>query len=224
MTNLGSCHHLTTQCPPAYLPVKTKYSARFLWSTTWKLNNLPETLYLWDDKLLSHAVYPQNLIRSQNLCITRQQSWQGNKHLISTLKYRPISVNFEKLTFFKVYKMYSHSYKKFLICAVHGLAFKVEALWFKCFIVFLENLVLGTFICADNESKIKKIGWRLRFWDTGVAKTTYFLSKSHDLPHKVIREVRQININVLLRATNASFIFLIFTYVKVYLKYFKITK
>ena len=34
--------------------------------------------------------------------------------------------------------------------------FKVEALWFKCFIVFLENLVLGTFICADKESKIKK--------------------------------------------------------------------
>ena len=101
---------------------------------------------------------------------------------------------------------------------------KVEALWFKCFIVFLENLVLGTFICADNESKIKKIGRRLRFWDTGVAKTTYFLSKSHDLPHKVIREVRQININVLQKATNASFIFLIFRYVKVYLKYYKITK
>ena len=89
----------------------------------------------------------------------------------------------------------------------------MEALWFKSFIVFLENLVSGTFICADNESKIKEIGWRLRFWDTGVAITTYFLSKSHDLPHKVIREVRQININ--------SLIFLIFTYVKVYLKYFK---
>ena len=90
------------------------------------------------------------------------------------------------------------------------LQIKVEALWFKCFIVFLETLVLGTFICADNESKIKKkVGWRLRFWDTGVAKTTYFLSKSHDLPHKVIREVRQININMLQKATNASFIFLI---------------
>ena len=74
---------------------------------------------------------------------------------------------------------------------------KVEALCFKGFIVFLENVVLDTFICADNESKIKEIGWRLRFWDTGVAKTTYFLSKSHDLPHKVIREVQQININVL---------------------------
>ena len=59
---------------------------------------------------------------------------------------------------------------------------KVEALWFKCFIVFLENLVSGTFICADNKSKIKETGRRLRFWDTGVAKTTYFLSKSHDLP------------------------------------------
>ena len=105
-----------------------------------------------------------------------------------------------------------------------NLWFKVEALWFKCFIIFLENLVLVTFICADNESKIKKIGRRLRFWDTGVAKTTYFLSKSHDLPHKVIREVRQININVLQKATNASFIFLIFTYIKVYLKYYKITK
>ena len=33
---------------------------------------------------------------------------------------------------------------------------KVDALWFKCFIVFLENLVSGTFICADNESKIQK--------------------------------------------------------------------
>ena len=77
---------------------------------------------------------------------------------------------------------------------------KVEALWFKCFIVFLENLVLGTFICADNESKIKGIGWRLCFWDTGVPKTTCFLSKSHDLPHKVIREVLQININVLQKA------------------------
>ena len=106
----------------------------------------------------------------------------------------------------------------------HSTPLKVEASWFKCFIVFLENLVLGTFICADNESKIKKIGWRLRFWDTEVAKTTDFLSKSHDLPHKVIREVRQININVLQKATNASFIFLIFTYVEVYLKYFKITK
>ena len=95
---------------------------------------------------------------------------------------------------------------------------KVEALWFKCFIVFLENLVLGTFICADNESKIKKIGQRFRFWDIGVAKTIFFLSKSHDLPHKVIREVRQININVLQKAKNASFIFLIFTHVKVYLK------
>ena len=31
--------------------------------------------------------------------------------------------------------------------------FKVEVLRFKCFVVFLENLVLGTFICADNESK-----------------------------------------------------------------------
>ena len=93
--------------------------------------------------------------------------------------------------------------------------FKVEALWFKSFIVFLEILVSGTFFqCADNKSKIKEIGWRLRFWDTGVAKTTYFLSKSHDLPHKVIREVRQININVLQKATKASFIFLIFTYVK----------
>ena len=104
------------------------------------------------------------------------------------------------------------------------MTFKVEALWFKCFIVFLENLVLGTFICADNESKIKEIGRRLRFWDTGVAKTTYFLSKSHDLQHKVIQEARQININVLQKATNASFIFLIFTYVNVFLKYYKITK
>ena len=102
--------------------------------------------------------------------------------------------------------------------------FKVEALWFKSLIVFLENLVLGTFICADNESKIKEIGWRLHFWDTGVAKTTYFLSKSHDLPHKVIQEVRQININVLQKVTKASFIFLIFTYVKVYFEYVKITK
>ena len=63
------------------------------------------------------------------------------------------------------------------------LSVKVEALWFKSFIVFLENLVSGTFICADNESKIKEIGWRLRFWDKDVAKTTHFLSKSHDLPH-----------------------------------------
>ena len=94
------------------------------------------------------------------------------------------------------------------------ITFKVETLWFKCFIVFLENLVLGTFICADNESKIETIGRHLRFWDTGVAKTTYFLSKSHDLPHKVLWEVRQININVLQKATNTSFIFLIFTYVK----------
>ena len=101
---------------------------------------------------------------------------------------------------------------------------KVEALWFKNFVVFLENLVSGIFIWADNKSKIKEIGWRLRFWDTGVAKTTYFLFKSHDLPHKVLREVRQININVLQKATKAWFIFLIFTYVKVYLKYFKITK
>ena len=28
----------------------------------------------------------------------------------------------------------------------------------KAFAVFLENLVSGTFICADNESKIKEIG------------------------------------------------------------------
>ena len=39
---------------------------------------------------------------------------------------------------------------QFKICG----SIKVEALWFKCFIVFLENLVLGTFICAYNESKI----------------------------------------------------------------------
>ena len=32
--------------------------------------------------------------------------------------------------------------------------FKMEALWFKCFIEFPENLILGSFICADNESKI----------------------------------------------------------------------
>ena len=63
-----------------------------------------------------------------------------------------------------------------LFIKIWSLSVKVEALWFKCFIVFLENLVLGTFICADNEAKIKKkIGWRLHFWDTGVAKTTYCL-------------------------------------------------
>ena len=28
---------------------------------------------------------------------------------------------------------------------------------YKSFIVFLKNLVSGTFICADNESKIKQI-------------------------------------------------------------------
>ena len=65
--------------------------------------------------------------------------------------------------------------------------YKVEALWFKSFIVFQENLVSGSFIRADNESKIKETDWHLRFWDTEVGKTTYFLSKSHDLPHKVIR-------------------------------------
>ena len=59
---------------------------------------------------------------------------------------------------------------------LHGFVFKVEVLWFKCFIFFLENLVLGTFICADNESEIKK---------------------------------KKINVNVLQKATNASFIFLI---------------
>ena len=76
----------------------------------------------------------------------------------------------------------------------HSTPLKVETLWFKSFIVFLENLVLGAFICADNESRIKEIGWCFRFWDTGVAKTTHFFFKSHNLPHKVIREVRQVNI------------------------------
>ena len=86
---------------------------------------------------------------------------------------------------------------------------KVEVLCFKSLIVFIENLVSGTFICADNESKLKEIGRRLRFWDTGVTKTTYFLSQSHGLPHKVIQEVRQIHINVLQKAKKTSFIFLV---------------
>ena len=101
---------------------------------------------------------------------------------------------------------------------------KVEALWFKCFIVFLENLVLGTFICADNDSKIKKNRSTSSFLRYRSCKKYYFLSKSHDLPHKNIREVRQINIDVLQKATIASYIFLIFTYVKVYLKYYNIMK
>ena len=52
------------------------------------------------------------------------------------------------------------------------------------FIVFLENLVLGTFICADNESKIKKYVDVFVFEIQELQKLTYFLSKSHDLPHK----------------------------------------
>ena len=56
-------------------------------------------------------------------------------------------------------------------------------LWFKCSIELPENLVSGIFSGADNESKIKKIGWRLRLWDTGVAKTTFFPSKWHIIYH-----------------------------------------
>ena len=32
--------------------------------------------------------------------------------------------------------------------------FKVEALWFKCFIVFLENLVLGTFRIVTSQNLV----------------------------------------------------------------------
>ena len=109
------------------------------------------------------------------LCLNLE--YQG---LLKTWNSKPVSTDFV-LTHKNVCQ--DHFTHKF----VHN-PLKVEALWFKSFIVFLENLVSGTFVCADDESKIKEIGWRLCFWDTDVAKTTYFLSKSHNLPHKVIQK------------------------------------
>ena len=62
------------------------------------------------------------------------------------------------------------------------------------------------------------------FWDVGATKLKYFLSNSHDLSHKVIGKVWQINVNVLQKITEVSFIFLIFTFVKVYVVYIYLKK